>query len=171
MGQRGKRVTVVITPEKSQLWGNLREFNMCFEKKIIENLESQWGKRDIKPHSNWIGIKSRPVRAITAVKLKLSGTVSHCVHTLVLLEAFKGGANHCYLKTQPLLYPPPTHSNHQMIEKMYNNYTLCTFVLWLSGRARKETAQVLFCERDAEQSFSGMIRYALEARKWTESII
>lgn len=120
MGQRGESVTVVITPEKSDLWGNL---TCALKKKIIENLESQWGKRDIKPHSNWIGIKSRPVRAITAVKLKLSGTVSHCVHTLVLLEAFKGGANHCYLKTQPLLYPPPTHSNHQMIEKMYNNYT------------------------------------------------
>lgn len=101
----------------------MRERNVCFEKKR-ENLESQWGKRDIKLLSNWIGRKSRPVKAITAVKLKLSGDVSHHVHIVVLLEAFKRSASHRYSKTHLLLYPPPTHSNHKMTgkEKQTNNH-------------------------------------------------
>lgn len=105
----GKGVTVTIAPEKSDLWKK----EMC-DFKNRENLESQWSKRDIKPLSKWIGTKLRPVKAITAVKLNLSGTVSHCVHMLVLLEAFRGGVKHCYLKIQLLLYPPPAYSKHNM---------------------------------------------------------
>lgn len=138
-GRRGKGVTVVITLEKL-------ERKKCALRKKRENLESQWSKRDAKPLSNWTGRKSKPVKAITAVKLKLSGTVSHSVHMLVLLEAFKGGANHLYLKIQPLHCPPqaqPPQPQHDL-KKKKSRHSVCTLVPWLSRRVRKETAQVLF---------------------------
>lgn len=47
------------------------------------------GQKEYTSHANQVGRKSRPVKAITAVKLKLSDIVIHSVHSLAPVETFK----------------------------------------------------------------------------------